>query len=146
MDPDAEVRGAIALPFRVFIETGSAYAVVRRFADRSLRFPKRSQGGAWDSTLIWRNLTHGRIPGLLKNSCFASTCTDGRYQYCRQIAVQGEVSKHTQRVAMAKWRVNLPAHDDGYVTWEEFPANQDRLPKNRTNTGAPILNGPSANT
>src|SRR5476651_1012915 len=32
MDPDAEVQGAIALKFQVFLETGSAYAVVKRFA------------------------------------------------------------------------------------------------------------------
>lgn len=113
MDPDAEVRGAIALAFRVYIETGSACAVVQRFAKRSLRFPKCSQVGAWDSTLIWGTLTHGRMPVLLKDPYFASTCTDGRYQYCGQITGQGEVSKHTQRLAMAEWRVNLPAHDDG---------------------------------
>ncbi|MGH8220018.1 MAG: recombinase family protein [Steroidobacteraceae bacterium] len=143
MDPDAEVRGAIALAFRVFIETGSAYAVVQRFAQRSLRFPKRSYGGAWDGTLVWGNLTHSRVLGLLKNPCYAGTYTYGRYQYRRQITAQGEVSKHTQRVAMSEWRVNLPAHHDGYITWEEFLGNQDRLAKNRTNAGAPILNGPA---
>ena len=143
MDPDAEVRGAIALAFRVFLETGSAYAVVQRFAKRSLRFPKRSYGGAWDGTLVWGNLTHCRVLGLLKNPCYAGTYTYGRYQYRRQITAQGEVSKHTQRVAMSEWRVNIPAHHEGYITWEEFLANQDRLAKNRTNAGAPILNGPA---
>jgi DNA invertase Pin-like site-specific DNA recombinase len=143
MDPDAEVRGAIALAFHVFLETGSAYAVVQRFAKRSLRFPKRAYGGAWDGTLVWGNLTHSRVLGLLKNPCYAGTYTYGRYQYRRQITAQGEVSKHTQRVAMAEWRVNLPAHHDGYITWEEFLANQDRLAKNRTNAGEPILNGPA---
>jgi DNA invertase Pin-like site-specific DNA recombinase len=41
MDPDDEVRGAVQLAFRVFRETGSAYAVVQRFARDGLRFPKR---------------------------------------------------------------------------------------------------------
>jgi DNA invertase Pin-like site-specific DNA recombinase len=143
MDPDAEVRGAIALAFHVFLETGSAYAVVQRFAKRSVRFPKRSYGGAWDGTLVWGNLTHSRVLGLLKNPCYAGTYTYGRYQYRRQITTQGEVSKHTQRVGMSEWRVNLPAHHEGYITWEEFLANQDRLAKNRTNAGEPILNGPA---
>jgi len=143
MDPDAEVRGAIALAFHVFLETGSAYAVVQRFAKRSVRFPKRSYGGAWDGTLVWGNLTHSRVLGLLKNPCYAGTYTYGRYQYRRQITTQGEVSKHTQRVAMSEWRVNLPAHHEAYITWEDFLANQDRLAKNRTNAGEPILNGPA---
>src|SRR5882672_3309799 len=143
MDPDAEVQGAITLAFHVFLETGSAYAVVKRFATRGLRFPKRSYGGAWDGKLVWGNLTHSRVLGLLKNPCYAGTYTFGRYQYRRQITTQGEVSKHTQRVAMSEWRVNLPAHHEGYITWEEFLANLDRLAKNRTNAGEPILNGPA---
>jgi DNA invertase Pin-like site-specific DNA recombinase len=131
LDPDAEVRGAIALAFHVFLETGSAYAVVQRFAQHGLRFPKRSYGGAWDGKLVWGNLTHGRVLGLVKNPCYAGTYTYGRYQYRRQITTQGEVSKHTQRVAMSEWRVNLPAHHEGYIKWEEFLANLDRLAKNR---------------
>jgi DNA invertase Pin-like site-specific DNA recombinase len=142
-DPDEEIRGAVTLAFHVFLETGSAYAVVQRFAKRGLRFPKRSYGGAWDGTLVWGNLTHSRVLGLLKNPCYAGTYTYGRYQYRRQITTQGEVSKHTQRVAMSQWRVNLPAHHEGYISWEEFLANQERLAKNRTNAGAPILNGPA---
>src|ERR1019366_5738555 len=141
MDPDSEVQGAITLAFHVFLETGSAYAVVKRFATRGLRFPKRSYGGAWDGKLVWGSLTHSRVCGLIRNPCYAGTYTYGRYQYRRQITTQGEVSKHTQRVAMSEWRVNLPAHHEGYITWEEFLANQDRLAKNRTNAGAPILNG-----
>ncbi|MHB8564617.1 MAG: recombinase family protein [Acidiferrobacteraceae bacterium] len=143
LDPDAEVQGAITLAFHVFLETGSAYAVVKRFATRGLQFPKRSYGGAWDGKLVWGNLTHSRVCGLIRNPCYAGTYTYGRYQYRRQITPQGEVSKHTQRVAMSEWRVNLPAHHKGYITWEEFLANQDRLAKNRTNAGAPILNGPA---
>ena len=143
MDPDAEVRGAVALAFRVFLETGSAYAVVQRFAKLALRFPKRSYGGAWDGKLVWGRLTHSRVCGLIKNPYYAGTYTYGRYQYRREITARGEVSKHIQRVAMSDWRVNLPAHHEGYITWEEFLANQERLAKNRTNAGAPILNGPA---
>src|SRR5258708_21734813 len=44
---------------------------------------------------------------------------------------------------MSEWRVNLAAHHEGYITWEEFLANHERLAKNRTNAGEPILNGPA---
>src|SRR6266851_2999341 len=44
-DADAEVRGAVEMVFRLFRETGSAYAVVHRFTERGLRFPKRAYGG-----------------------------------------------------------------------------------------------------
>jgi DNA invertase Pin-like site-specific DNA recombinase len=61
VDPDDEVRGAVHLVLRLFRETGSAYAVVQRFAQEGLRFPKRAYGGAWDGQLIWGRLGHGRV-------------------------------------------------------------------------------------
>src|SRR6266852_4781789 len=39
MDPDAEVRAAVGLVFRLFRETGSAFGVMQRFAESELRFP-----------------------------------------------------------------------------------------------------------
>jgi hypothetical protein len=53
LDADEEVRGAVAFVFRLFRETGSAFAVVQRFAESGLRFPKRAYGGAWAGKLIW---------------------------------------------------------------------------------------------
>src|SRR5262249_49725267 len=70
-DPDAEVRAAVALVFRLFRETGSAYAVVRRYMQSGLRFPTRAYGGAWAGKLIWGRLTHSRVLGLIKNPCYA---------------------------------------------------------------------------
>src|ERR1035438_4473441 len=67
LDPDEDVQGAVAFVFRLFRETGSAFAVVQRFAERGLRFPKRAYGGAWDGQLIWGRLTHSRVLGILKN-------------------------------------------------------------------------------
>src|ERR1035441_4695229 len=46
LDPDEEVRGAVSLVFRLFGETGSAFAVMQRFAASALRFPKREIGRA----------------------------------------------------------------------------------------------------
>jgi DNA invertase Pin-like site-specific DNA recombinase len=91
LDPDEEVRGAVSLVFRLFRETGSAFAVMQRFAASTLRFPKRSYGGAWDGKLIWGRLTHGRVLGLLKNPSYAGRYVFGRYQYRREISPEGKV-------------------------------------------------------
>src|SRR6266851_6263 len=71
LDPDEEVRGAVGLVFRLFRETGTAFAVMQRFAEGALRFPKRSYGGAWDGKIIWGRLTHSRVLGMLKNPSYA---------------------------------------------------------------------------
>ena len=143
LDPDEEVRGTVSLVFRLFRETGTAFAVMQRFAESGLRFPKRSYGGAWDGKLIWGRLTHGRVLGMLKNPSYAGRYVFGRYQYRREINPAGEVQKRMHAVAMADWRVSLQEHHEGYITWEEFLKNQERLEKNRTNGEEMVLNGPA---
>src|SRR5258708_18313802 len=143
LDPDEEVRGAVAFVFRLFRETGSAFAVVQRFAERGLRFPKRAYGGAWAGQLIWGRLTHGRVLGILKNPSYAGMYVFGRYQYRVQISAQGEVRKRMQAVAMPDWRVRLPEHHEGYIRAEEFWQNLEYLQKNRTNGEETVLSGPA---
>src|SRR5260370_37209646 len=46
-------------------------------------------------------------------------------------------------VAMANWHVSLAEHHGGYITWEEFLKNQERLDKNRTNGEETLLSGPA---
>jgi len=142
-DADAEVRGAVEMLFRLFRETGSAYAVVHRFSEKGLRFPKRAYGGAWDGKIIWGRLSHRRVLGVLKNPSYAGIYVFGRYQYRREISAGGEVRKRVQVVAMPDWRVSLQAHHEGYITVEEFMKNQERLQKNRTNGEKTILSGPA---
>jgi DNA invertase Pin-like site-specific DNA recombinase len=143
LDPDVEVRGAVALVFRLFRETGTAFAVMRRFAETGLRFPKRSYGGAWDGKIIWGRLMHGRVLGILRNPSYAGRYVFGRYQYRREINSAGEIQKRMHAVTMADWRVSLQEHHEGYISWEEFLMNQERLEKNRTNGEEMLLSGPA---
>jgi DNA invertase Pin-like site-specific DNA recombinase len=120
LDPDEEVRGAVALVFRLFRETGSAYGVVHQLTQRGLLFPKRAYGGAWNGKIVWGRLSHGRVLGMLKNPSYAGMYVFGRYQYRREISPEGEVHKRMQAAAMPAWRVSLKEHHEGYITWEEF--------------------------
>jgi DNA invertase Pin-like site-specific DNA recombinase len=142
-DADAEVRGAVEMVFRLFRETGSAYAVVHRFTEKGLRFPKRAYGGAWDGKIIRGRLSHSRVLGVLKNPSYAGSYVFGRYQYRREINLDGEVRKRMQAVAMRDWRVSLQQHHEGYITLEEFVKNRERLQKNRTNGEDTVLSGPA---
>ncbi|MGF7137679.1 DNA invertase Pin-like site-specific DNA recombinase [Paraburkholderia sp. EB58] len=140
-DPDDEVRGAVQLAFRLFRETGSAYAVVKRFAEDGLRFPKRAYGRAWAGQLIWGRLSHGRVLGLIRNPSYAGVYVFGRYQYRKHVTPQGDVRTHMKAVPKADWRVHLPEHHEGYITLDEFEQNQARLARNRTNDEGTMLNG-----
>src|SRR6266566_4347429 len=83
LDPDQEVQGAVRTVFELFERESSAYAVVRRFQELGLRFPRRSYGGAWDGKLLWGRLTHSRVLGILANPSYAGTYVFGRYQSCK---------------------------------------------------------------
>jgi hypothetical protein len=116
---------------------------MQRFAESGLRFPKRAYGGAWDGKIVWGRLTHGRVLGLLKNPSYAGRYVFGRYQYRREINASGEVHKRMHAVDMPDWRVSLQDHHEGYISWEEFLKNQERLQKNRTNAEGTVLSGPA---
>jgi DNA invertase Pin-like site-specific DNA recombinase len=141
LDPDAEVRGAVALVFRLFQETGSAYAVVQRFAKDGLRFPTRSYGGSWAGKLIWGRLAHGRVLSLIKNPSYAGAYVFGRHQYAKTITAEGDVQKNVRQMPPSQWRVNLPQHHEGYISMQEFEQNKQRLERNRTNGEGTVLNG-----
>ena len=143
LDPDDEIRGAVMLVFRLFRETGSAYAVVQRFAQTGLRFPKRAYGGAWAGKLIWGRLSHGRVLSLIKNPSYAGAYVFGRYQYQKAITAEGEVRTQMRTVPMPDWRVYLRDHHDGYITMDEFEQNRTLLERNRTNGEGTVLSGPA---
>lgn len=143
LDPDDEVRGAVAMVFRFFRETGSAYGVVHRFRELGLRFPKRAYGGVWDGRLIWGRLSHSRVLEILKNPSYAGVYVFGRYQTLRKVGADGSIKTSLRRMPEASWRVTLQDHHDGYISWDDYRHNQDLLAKNRTNGQATMLGGPS---
>ena len=133
LDPDREVQGAVRTVFKLFEQEGTAYAVVRRFQELGLRFPRRSYGGAWDGKLLWGRLTHSRMIGLLANPSYAGAYVFGRYQSSKQVGPSGEIATRLRPVPQEAWRVLIRDHHEGYIDWDRFVANRHRLGANRTN-------------
>jgi len=141
LDPDQEVQGAVRAVFTLFEQENSAYAVVQRFHQLGLLFPRRSYGGVWDGKLIWGRLTHSRVIGVLANPSYAGTYVFGRYQSCKKIGPAGEICTQLRQMPQDQWRVVIPNHHPGYITWDQFLANRSRLAANRTNSE--VLAGPA---
>ena len=141
LDPDQEVQGAVRMVFELFERENTAYAVVQRFQELGLRFPRRSYGGAWDGKLLWGRLTHSRLLGILANPSYAGTYVFGRYQSCKQVGPTGEISTRARLMPRDEWRVVIPDHHPGYITWDQFLANRHRLAANWTNSE--VLAGPA---
>jgi DNA invertase Pin-like site-specific DNA recombinase len=136
LDPDQEVQGAVRLVFDSFRQTGSAYGVVRQFADQQVRFPKRSYGGVWNGQLQWGRLGHGRVLSILRNPAYAGAYVFGRHRGGKSFSPDGQVRSKVAVVPMADWKVLLKDRYPGYISWEEFLANQRLLVENQTNDSA----------
>jgi len=141
LDPDQEVQGAVRTVFELFQREGTAYAVVERFNELGLRFPRRAYGGAWDGKLIWGRLRHSRVIAILANPAYAGTYVYGRYQSCKQISASGEITTHLRLMPQEEWRVTITDHHPAYITQAQFLANRQRLDANRTN--GEVLAGPA---
>jgi DNA invertase Pin-like site-specific DNA recombinase len=134
IDPDEEVAAAISDVFAAFTATGSAYGVAGTFAGR--RFPRRAYGGTWAGQLRWGRLTHARAAGILRNPAYAGAYVFGRRRSRQVVDPDGSVRSSVTELPRDQWEVLIPDHHQGYITWEAYLANQDKLAANRTNAGA----------
>lgn len=142
IDPDQEVQAAVADLFALFRATGSAYGVVGAFTGR--RFPRRAHGGSWTGELAWAPLTHDRVLKVLANPVYAGAYVFGRHRLQRVVTPDGSVVTRRVDQPRAQWETLLLGHHAGYISWEEFGANQARVAANRTNLGArPPREGPA---
>jgi len=148
-DPDEQVKNAVSAVFSSFRLSGSAYGVVHFFAENMMRFPKRAYGGAWDGKLTWATLTHSRVLGILHNPSYAGAYVYGRYRDKKTVDSDGRYLHHTVRLPKEDWKVFLPNHHDGYISWGEYESNLKALAANLTNgeksaparEGAALLQG-----
>lgn len=132
LDPDAQIQGTVRLLFDLFRQTGSAGQVVRHFAREGLLWPRRLYTGGRAGQIVFGPLDHSRVLGILHNPRYAGAFVYGR---TRQRTVVVASQPRYRRVPRAEWKVFLPNAHPGYITWEEFEANQATLLANANGYG-----------
>ena len=134
LDPDEEIQTAVRDLFAAFTLTGSGYGVVGAFAAR--RFPRRAYGGAWAGEIRWGRLTHGRVLGILANPAYAGAYVFGRYRSRRTLTPDGTIRTTLIRLPLPEWAVLIRDHHPGYISWETYLANHERVAAHCTHHGA----------
>jgi len=127
LDPDAQVQQAVRLVFETFRRAGSAGAVVTQFRHEGLQFPRRLVTGPRAGTLVFGPLGHHRVLQLLHNPRYAGAYVYGRTRQ-RKVRLAGQL--RNRRLPREEWKVFLPQVHPGYLTWEEYEANQTTLRQN----------------
>jgi Recombinase zinc beta ribbon domain/Recombinase len=123
LDPDQQVQEALTFLFTTFERTGSATATMKAFRKNELLFPRRVRKGARKGELIWESLNHQRVLQVLHNPRYAGAFVWGRRKG-RRLA-NGRIA--VEFVSSDEWISLVPGAHAGYIPWQQYQANQQRL-------------------
>ena len=129
LDPDQQVQQALRVFFATFARTGSAWKTMHTFHEQGLKFPRRGKGGSGE--ILWQALTHRLAIQTLHNPRYAGVYCFGRRRQWTDV----DGRTHSRFLPREQWRfVKKNAHP-GYLTWEDFVSNQQRLIENHQRHG-----------
>jgi DNA invertase Pin-like site-specific DNA recombinase len=130
LNPDEEVQARLLILFGKFRELRSAKAVMRYLQQAGLRLPVRPLRGPAPHEVVWRPADNARVLDVLKNPAYSGTYVYGRRR--RDPIGRRSGARHGRTVAVAPqdWPICLKDAYPGYISWEEFMANQRRLADN----------------
>ena len=131
-DPDRQVQQCILCLFETFRRTGSATATVKEFRRRGVLFPQRIGRGFRKGELHWVELLHSRTLQILHNPRYAGAFFYGRVS--QELRPGGHT--RTRRRPREEWIALFPDAHAGYITWDEYEANQRRLRENAQGYGS----------
>jgi DNA invertase Pin-like site-specific DNA recombinase len=143
LDPDEAVQNAVRVVFERFAIEPGIGAVARWAREARFKFPTRRKN---DGELEWRELTIGRVNGILHNPTYAGVYVYGRMP-TRKVISDGQIRERPTRLPVDEWAVRIDDAHPAYISWEIFVSNEQRLRENMpkmhgASSGAP-KNGPA---
>jgi len=140
--PDRQIQAAIEGMFAKFDELGSARQVAFWYQKNEIPFPKVNVRRG-RSSVSWQLPEAAYILSLLKNPRYAGAYVWGRYQ-TRTKVVDGREHKTSGHVVpREEWQVLIRDHHPGYISWEKYEANQEKIAGNTLRWGGEMGNGPA---
>jgi DNA invertase Pin-like site-specific DNA recombinase/uncharacterized protein YndB with AHSA1/START domain len=127
LHPDEAVGTAIRQVFARFAETGSARRVWLWFRAEGLKFPLQMHQGA---EIRWVEASYTAIHHVLANPVYAGAYAYGRTRREIVLDAAGGRKKRLRRLPRAEWQVLIPDHHPGFIDWQTYEANQERLAHN----------------
>lgn len=126
---DLPVQQAIHGVFQKFRELGSARQTTWWYRDEQLPLPEVQPATA-GRDIIWRLPTGHRMNQMLLNPCYAGALAYGRTE-AKTVIADGRARQTTRRKKPRdQGRIVRLDNHPGYLSWDEFIANQQQLEAN----------------
>ena len=136
LNPDEEVQARLRFVFDTFRTLQSARAVMRELHRHGLALPVRPIRGPAPYEVAWMPADSNRVLNILHNPAYAGAYAYGQRRQDPTRRRPGTACSAPVRVAVEEWPVCLRDAHPGYISWEEFMANQARLASNLARHGA----------
>src|SRR5216117_4014873 len=125
--PDEAVVTAIRNVFAHFAETGSARRVWLWFRSEGLSFPLQMHARA---EIRWVEASYTAIHHVLTNPVYAGAYAYGKTRQETTLDSTGARKKRIRRLPRSEWQVLIPEHHEGFIDWQTYEVNQQRIAKN----------------
>jgi len=123
LDSDRQVQETVRRLFQTFARSGTLSAAVKHFRQQGLLFPKRPSAGPHKGQLVWTPSSLGRASTVLHNPFYAGAYAYGRSRWRKQ--PDGRCCP--EHLPQDQWLVLIRDAHPGYISWQEFESNLQRL-------------------
>ena len=132
---DRQVQEAIASVFRKFREFGSVRQTTLWYHDQRIPLP-HVRPGTGSSDIIWQLPTGHRLYQIVKNPIYAGALAYGRTAAKTVVEDQRVRTASTRRrKPPEEWTILIRDNHAGYISWDEYLANQRILEANVARRG-----------
>ena len=127
LHPDEAVVTAIRTIFDRFAEMGSARRVWLWLRDQGLKLPLQMHSHA---DIRWVEASYHAVHQVLANPVYAGAYVYGKTRTEVTLDAAGVRRKRIRQLPREEWQVLIKEHHTGYIDWQTYEANQQRIAKN----------------
>jgi DNA invertase Pin-like site-specific DNA recombinase len=136
LDPDEQARDVVRLIFDKFDELGTVSSLLRYLVRNRILMPVRPHFGPDRGHLEWRRPNRVTLTFLLHHPIYAGAYSHGRRPTDPRRKVPGRPATGRRLVPMDEWEVLIRDQLPGYISWERYESNLQRLARNRARAAA----------
>lgn len=124
LTPDESVRHAIQNVFQRYVRYGTAYRAYRSLQNDGMQLPSRPSD---EIGVRWMKARYCAVLGILKNPQYAGAYAYGKRRQVRYVDEEGRIRIRSECLPIEEWKVLIKDHHPGYINWEQYVENQQRL-------------------